>query len=181
MERFSPLFTDEEAFPREFRRPEASYSYVYPEAIDLEKIAYFFDHKLERTLEPSAYDGVRRALELWRRSWNRAGGEGGREAGDAFRAPRPALAFSYSDDFLQISDTRRVSGRASFTFEGPHARLYKATVDRPVSAVRALELSGIAASPGKVERALGEFCERGVMMRDGDRFLALALPTVAGR
>jgi ribosomal peptide maturation radical SAM protein 1 len=181
MERFSPLFTDQEMFPLEFRRPEASYSYVYPKAIDLEKVAYFFDHELKNTLDTSAYDGVKRELAAWRRAWTGADAPDGIGAGDGARAARPSLTFCYSDEFLQISDTRRPSNRGSFTFEGPLARLYKSAVDRPVSAKRAIELSGVAFGSVKVEHALDEFCERGVMMRDGDKFLALALPSVAGR
>src|SRR5688572_9702062 len=43
LERFSPYYSDP-SFPVRNIRPEASYRYVYPDGVDLGKIAYFFDY-----------------------------------------------------------------------------------------------------------------------------------------
>jgi hypothetical protein len=42
-------------------------------------------------------------------------------------------------------------------------------------------MASAGVSVKSVERALDEFCERGLMMRDGDKFLSLALPATLGR
>jgi ribosomal peptide maturation radical SAM protein 1 len=189
MERFSPLYRDERTFLLEFRRPDASYSYVYPFSFDLEKIAYFFEYKLRGALHESAYASLSGSLQAWMDIWKAAGvvlrphAEGDDQAREK-RAPttrfRPALTFSHSDDFLQIVDLRKLERTVS-TFEGPLARLYKAASDCPVGAAKAAEMASAGVSVKSVERALDEFCERGLMMRDGDKFLSLALPATLGR
>src|SRR5262249_18722589 len=73
MERFSPLYKDRGTFPIEFRRPDASYSYVYPSSFDLDKIAYFFEYKLHGALDESAYAPLSAALQAWMDIWKAAG------------------------------------------------------------------------------------------------------------
>src|SRR5262249_45361807 len=50
MERFSPLFTEREAFPVRYLRPEADYAYVYPSSVDLGELAYFFEYEFADSL-----------------------------------------------------------------------------------------------------------------------------------
>ncbi len=57
----------------------------------------------------------------------------------------------------------------------------KSAVNRPVTAHKARESVVGDFAVDDVERVSNEFCERGVMMRDGDRFLALARPAIKGR
>src|SRR6266567_3057463 len=45
LERFSPLYTEPERFGLVRREPARSYRYVYPEQVDLDRIAYFFDYE----------------------------------------------------------------------------------------------------------------------------------------
>jgi ribosomal peptide maturation radical SAM protein 1 len=188
MDRFSPLFADRKEFPVEFMRPDESYAYVYPKAVELTKIAAFWDYKLTTGLDDSAYAAFGAGLVAWRAAWEASGslpkpppidGGHGAEARKPTRH-RPTLTMSYSEDFLQIVD-HRDRERVAHTFEGPLARLYKAAVNQPVTAARALELSGVTVPVKSVERALDEFCERRLMMRDGEKFLSLALPATQGR
>jgi ribosomal peptide maturation radical SAM protein 1 len=190
MDRFSPLFKDREEFPVTFMRPAASYAYVYPATVDLTKIASFWDYQMTpgTTLDDSAYGALGAALSAWRAAWEAAGALARAAPIDGGRAPegrkptrhKPTLSMSYADDYLQIVDHRGME-RVAHTFEGPLARLYKASVDRPVTAARAIELSGVTVPVKSVERALDGFCERRLMMRDGDKFLSLALPASQGR
>ena len=65
LERFSPIFTEPDTFRLRHRSPERSYRYVYPDDVDLERIAYFFDYELDGGLPDGAYADVRRAVGDW--------------------------------------------------------------------------------------------------------------------
>ena len=173
MERFSPLFADRASFPAGLVRAEPSYGYVYPSTVDVEKVAYIFDCVLDDTLPEHAYGALRARLQAWIDAW--AGTQG-----EAHDRPRPTLTYAYSDDFLLIADGRREETR-SLSYEGSAARLYKAAVDRPVRAARAAERAGLSPTDPCAAPVMDRFCEEGLMMRDGEKYLALALPATAGR
>jgi hypothetical protein len=141
---------------------------------------------LQATLDDAVYAPLSAGLKAWIDVWKAAGlqtsehAAGDEKARRAPSRPKPTLTFSWSDDFLQIDDRRR-NEHAVVTFEGPAARLYKAASDRPVTAAKAAELANVTVSPASVERGLNELAERGLMMRDGDKYLALALPATPGR
>ena len=179
MERFSPLFTDRTSFPAEHVRAEASYRYVYPSTVDVEKVAYIFDYSLHDTLPDRAYEELGARLRAWVDAWAGAPSARASEGAELGRT-RPTLTFAYSDDFLQIADGRRQELR-SLAYEGAAARLYKAAVDRPVRAATAAERAGLAPDDPSARELLERFCEEGLMMRDGAKFLALALPATPGR
>ena len=189
MDRFSPLFFDDGSFPVEYKRADASYSYVYPSSFELDKLAYFFEYKLRESLDDSAYVSLGAALQAWTDAWADSGtalrpaAAGDEESGDKRRAAvrhKPTLTFSYSDSYLQIADFRKRIPVVQ-AFEGPLAELYRAASDRPITVDRCMELSKVNVPRGSIERALNEFCERGLMMKDGDKFLSLALPATPGR
>ena len=183
MERFSPLFFDRESFPVDFARAEVSYSYVYPSSVDLDKVAYFFEYKAKNALPDDAYADLRAKLQAWIDAWTistEGTHDGARLSASETNLYRPSLTFFYSDDFLQIADSRsKTRSSVSSVFEGSHARLYKAACDRPLTARGASESAGVSLL--EAEHVLGEFCEQGFMMRDGERFLSLALPASPDR
>ena len=81
---------------------------------------------------------------------------------------------------LQIEDARDADQPGTYTFEDPLASVYLACADRPVKAegvVAALELDHPV---DEVRHALEEFVDRGLMLRDGNLFLALAIPATGG-
>lgn len=88
LERFSPLFTDPSV---RWRTPEASYRHVYPAAVDLERVAYFFDYVLANVPDPATYDALRRAVAGWVRAWTDR---------------PPVLIYRAAPGFLQIYDGR---------------------------------------------------------------------------
>jgi ribosomal peptide maturation radical SAM protein 1 len=167
IERFSPLYTDQEAFPPRTRTPERSYRYVYPEAVDLDRVAYFFEYNLDGALPDTAYEDVRRAVDEWNGSW---------------RTGRPpVLTYWSTPGFLQIYDGRREGGEGTYTFEGTLADIYLACTDRPTTAAAVRRKLGAVVSEGEVREVFDEFGRRGLMFLDGTLGVALALPAVGGR
>ena len=63
LERFSPMFTERDAFRFRHRSPGRSYRYIYPETVDLERVAYFFDYEFDGGLPDSACVDVTRAAD----------------------------------------------------------------------------------------------------------------------
>ena len=167
MERFSPIFSDREAFPARDVRPEQSYSYVYPADARLEDLAYFFEYEMEHTLPQSTHEEAIASVAGWRKSWE--------------TAPPPTLTFWTAPDYVQIEDLRRPDAPGVYNFEGPLAALYAACSDRPQTAASLRQAVGLNDTDEAVEAACEEFRRRGLMMRDGERFLSLALPANRGR
>ncbi|MGO9782145.1 MAG: RiPP maturation radical SAM C-methyltransferase [Streptosporangiaceae bacterium] len=167
LERFSPLFTEQEPSRFRHRSPERSYRYVYPGDIDLTRIAYFFDYELDDALPDRAYAGLRRAAAGWSQAW---------QAG-----PRPTLMYWSAPHFVQIHDGRRSEEGGTFTFEGTLADLYLACTDRPRTATAVRQELGLQLPPEDVQEVFGEFQRRGLMFLDGPLALALALPAVKAR
>jgi ribosomal peptide maturation radical SAM protein 1 len=167
MERFSPLFTESETFRARFRTPERSYRYVYPDGVDLHRVAYFFEYELEDALPDSAYDGVRLAADEWSGAW---------EADD-----KPVLTYWSAPDFIQIHDGRHEGSQGTYTFHGPLANIYLACSDRPTSATAVRDKLRADVPVESIREAFDEFQRRGLMFLDGSLALSLALPAVGGR
>jgi ribosomal peptide maturation radical SAM protein 1 len=167
LERFSPLFAEPERFGVRSREPERSYRYVYPERMDLNRIAYFFDYELDGALPDGAYKPLRRALDAWGKAWH--------------REPRPALTYWSAPGFLQIHDGRHPGYGGTYTFEGTVADIYLACTDRPATAAAVRDRLRQRRSVVFIEEVFDEFQRRGLMFRDDTLALALALPAVAGR
>ena len=160
MERFSPLFT----FPEvRYRRPEPSYSQVYPANVDLDRVAYFFEYEWKEPLPDVAYDGVRKAVAAWKEARTRS----------------PSLTYRAAPGHVHIYDKRHPESAGTYTFRGPLAQIYLSCSDRPASAAAVGRRLGLPA--GYTEEAFGEFAKRGLIFLDGDQGLTLALPAVPGR
>jgi hypothetical protein len=167
MERFSPLFAQSETYPVKHRAAEASYSYVYPAAFDLDRLAYFFEYEFADALPDTAYDGVRDAVAGWSTAWS------------AETVPR--LTCSAAPGFVQIDDRRYPGREGTYTFEGTLARIYQAISDRAMSAPAVARKLNLPLAAEAIEEIFGEFAARGLVFRDGPLALALALPAVSGR
>jgi hypothetical protein len=167
IERFSPLYTDPAAFPPRTRTPELSYRYVYPEGVDLDRVAYFFEYELDGALPDATYDGVRLAVDGWSRAW---------------RADRPpVLRYWSAPGFLQVYDGRREGHEGTYTFDGSLADIYLACTDRPITAAAVSDRLPGGVSAGEVREVFEEFQRRGLMFLDDTLGVALALPAVPGR
>lgn len=163
MERFAPMFDDRDRFPVRFIEPEQGYSMVYPPTYDLHKLAYFFDYEFEDSLPDATYERLHKVVENWQQAWN-----------DPAAIPR--LELWRSPDVIHIEDHRTPSAPVDWTFEGDLRALYLACFDRARSARHVADELALGLDAASVERVLEGFTERGLMMRDDNLFLALAIP-----
>jgi ribosomal peptide maturation radical SAM protein 1 len=161
LERFSPLYAEART-----RTPERSYRYVYPDTIDLDRVAYFFENELD-SLPDSAYAGLAQAVAEWTRAWK--------------ASVRPALIYWSAPGFLQIYDGRHAGQEGTYTFQGTLADIYVACSNRPMSASAVGARLSREMPVEQIQEVFHEFQRRGLMFLDGSLGLALALPAVGGR
>jgi ribosomal peptide maturation radical SAM protein 1 len=167
LERFSPMYTEPERFALRHRAPEASYRYVYPEAIDLDQVAYFFDYRLDGALPDESYNGLRQAVADWSAAWD--------------SGSPPVLTHWSAPGLLQIYDGRHPGREGTYTFHDTLADIYLACTERPTTAAAVRDNVGLDLPVHTVEEMFTEFARRGLMLVDGSRALALSLPAVHGR
>jgi ribosomal peptide maturation radical SAM protein 1 len=167
LERFSPLYADQANFPLRSRSPEHSYRYVYPDNVDLNRAAYFFEYDPADALPDDAYQDLHRAVRAWQAAWT--------------ADPRPALTYRSAPGFLQIYDSRQPGQEGTYAFRGTLAEIYLACSDRPTTASAVREKVPGRLSPEAIQEVFAEFQRRGLMVLDGQLALALALPAVSGR
>jgi ribosomal peptide maturation radical SAM protein 1 len=162
LERFSPLYNERDKFKAAHVAPEKSYSYVYPQEVDLDQIAYFFDFQLENTLENDFFGDLAAVTDAWQTSWK--------------ADVKPKLEYYRSGDFIQIDDRRNLDQPVTHTFEGAVTELYVALSERPrkIDPLRA-DLN-LTFAPEQIKAVLDELCRRGLMMEDEGAYLSLALP-----
>jgi ribosomal peptide maturation radical SAM protein 1 len=167
MERFSPLYREREALRMAGVRPEPSYRYVYPDGVDLERVAYFFEYELPVPPPGAASRDLTDAVSEWQNAWR--------------AAQRPALTYRSAPGFVQIHDDRGNGPAGVYAFEDKLAEIYLACVERPTTAAAVRERIGSEVPAAAIEEAFGEFEQRGLMFLDGTLALALALPAVPAR
>ena len=165
LERFSPMFADREQFPTRYRRPEASYGYVYPAHVDLDRAAYFFEYAFDDALPDPAYEPLHRAVVAWAAAW------------DAPVPPR--LTYRAEPGLLQIDDHRRPDRTVAHAFEGPRADLYLALGERPRTLAAVHRELGLGEPLGWLGEVLEGWRDQGLVFVDEDRVLALALPAAS--
>jgi ribosomal peptide maturation radical SAM protein 1 len=166
LERFSPLYTDPERFGLRECRPERSYRYVYPDGVDLDRVAYFFEYDLD-TLPDGAYEELARAVAGWSDAWK--------------SGHRPTLRYWSAPGFLQIHDGRYPGRGGTYTFHGTLADIYLACSDRPMTAAAVRDRLRLDRPVDAIEAVFREFQQRGLMFLDGSLAVALALPAVGRR
>jgi ribosomal peptide maturation radical SAM protein 1 len=166
MERFSPLFTEHDRF-RVRRTPERSYRYIYPDDVNLDRVAYFFDYEIEGALPDSAYTGVRHAVANWSDAWQ--------------PDKLPVLKYWRAPHFVQIYDERRQGQGGTYTFEDTLADLYLACSERPTTAAHVRRELNLSLPVEAIQEVFKEFQKRGLMFLDEQFALALALPAVKAR
>ena len=167
LERFSPIFTEQDTFRLRYRAPERSYRYVYPDSVDLERVAYFFDYELDGGLPDSTYADVRRAVGDWSAAW--------------LDGSPPALKYWSAPHFIQIYDERQRGQEGSYLLEDTLADLYLACINRPTTAAAVRRSLGLRMPEEGIQEVFEEFGRLGLMFLDGQFVLALAVPAVTGR
>jgi ribosomal peptide maturation radical SAM protein 1 len=162
LERFSPLFSQQQAFGVRAINPIASYRRVYPASVDLDAAAYFFDYEMDNSLPEETFGPLVEVLDAWR----------GAHRGDA---ERPMLRCLSAPGFLRIEDGRDLGRNGVFEIDGLLAAVYGAAMIRPTSLAHIAEQLDVA--PDAVEGVANDFVGHGLMMREDDLLLALALPS----
>lgn len=158
MDRFSPNFADAERLGFEDVRPLAPYRYLYPGLADgaLANLAYYFSFRYRVPQHVAEY--VRplvRAVKAWRRQQGKSG----------------LLAVDVGGR-LWVWDLRPAARQPLEVLEGEDRALYLACDG-------AAERRALAAAHGMpadaVDERLGLLVERGLALREGGRYLALAI------
>jgi ribosomal peptide maturation radical SAM protein 1 len=167
LERFSPIFTEQDTFRLRHRAPERSYRYVYPATVDLERIAYFFDYELDGGLPDSTYADLRCTVKDWSRSW--------------LDGSPPLLKYWSAPHFVQIYDERQPGQEGSYTLEDTLADLYLACSNQPTTAAAVRRSLNLHLPPEDIQEVFEEFQRMGLMFLDEQFVLALAVPAVTGR
>jgi ribosomal peptide maturation radical SAM protein 1 len=167
LERFSPMYTQPGRFPLRYRKPEVSHEYVYPDSVDIDRVAYFFDYELKDTLPRETYSGLAKAVAEWSTAWR--------------SEDPPVLAYQSSPGLVRIVDGRHDGSQGTYTFRDTLAAIYVDCSDRPRTAKTVHRRLGLECSVEDVEDAFKEFQERGLMFLDGDLALSLAIPATPGR
>lgn len=167
LERFSPMYAQPGRFPLRYRRPEASHRYVYPDTVDLDRVAYFFDYELKDSLPPAAYSALDKAITGWSAAWAADGS--------------PVLTYQSAPGILRIIDGRHHGSEGAYTFRGTLADIYLACVDRPTTAEAVRRRLGLTNPAAEIAEVFTEFRDRGLMFLDGTFALSLALPATPGR
>jgi ribosomal peptide maturation radical SAM protein 1 len=165
LDRFSPYHGDPAGHGMVSVRPMAPYRYLYPFPHDaLMRIAYYFDYDYADGRDPGSYAG---GLVEKVRAWM-----DDRDRGGLWQLDR-------GDGTLVLVDDRQPGRRLSLELRGWAARAYAAC--DAVQSLRALlrrpELDGVA--PRLLEAFLARCVSKRLMLRSGDRYLALAVRTPA--
>lgn len=164
LERFSPNYDFAERFGFVKVTPHPAYRFLYP--FDEETIARLARRFVFEYREPQPVgdytEALAREISAWQRSY---------EENDLF--------FADVESQLLVWDLRRGALEPLTVLSGLQRQLYLAC-DACRSgddlAHLAAEMSGAPPSAGIVEQALAPLLDRGLMVRDGNTFLSLAIP-----
>lgn len=171
IDRFSPNFDRAEELGFTALRPFPAYHHVFPlphEAV--QRLAYYFTFDYLDGRDPRDYvEPLRQQVELWRTQ---------HEASQ--------LTAVDNDGRLLILDSRAVAPEPVVVLEGATRSIYRAAdaVCSPASVARALSRGGDERSAGaerdsiseeQARDTLDQLVERKLMLRDGTRYLALAV------
>lgn len=159
-ERFSPLQVDPERFGLRLR-PGWAYEYLYPLPEEaLARLAYAFERDGGEEPRGEGYRRLQRALLVWQ---------------ERARAPLPPmLCMTQEEERTLVFDTRHVALEPRVVLEGMWHRVHRACPEplRLESIVEAVRGDGLEA---EVRGVLEDLVRRRLVLRLGDRYMALAL------
>jgi ribosomal peptide maturation radical SAM protein 1 len=168
LERFSPYYTDRQTFPVFNVRPLASYRYVYPEHVNLDRAAYFFDYEMGDTLEAGAYADVETFVAEWQQSWQ--------------SDQRHSLTYRRIADGVLIDYNWGPQRQGTYSLYGVLGLIYESCIETMHSVdhvVKCLRESpeGYEFSHEEVTEAMDEFCRGRLMCTEDGKYLSLAIPS----
>jgi hypothetical protein len=170
LDRFSPHFNDLKGFGITNVRPASNYGLVYPfPEASLRRLAFFFDFDYADGRDPSTYTApLLEMIEYWRANY----------------CPGALTSIS-NGQVLMIHDRRPGAKQARFELTGLEKAAYEyCDAAHYLEAIHGhlLEL-GYAVDKEALRHRLEGWVEDRLMLREGDRFLSLAVPAsdIAGR
>ena len=163
LDRFSPNFFDAERLGFKNVKPFPAYRHIYPlDGPEVANLASYFTYDYQ---EPRDVDGYTRSLSRELDKWKRPANQG-------------ALFSVEAGERLVIVDLRPLSS-VPLTLIGGLPRLLYRECDavRDLSQlVRVAAGCGLAPALHAIEEALQPLVDRGLLLREGSRYLALAIP-----
>jgi ribosomal peptide maturation radical SAM protein 1 len=163
LDRFSPNYFDAERLGFTDVRPLPAYRHVYPLSAEaVSNLACYFAYRYREPQDVARYVGpLARQLEKWKRLKNRT---------DLFSVD--------CGRFLVIVDLRPTSRRPFVVLAGIERQLYcECDATRDLCQITGIAATdGSPAAPELIERTIAPLVEAGLLLRDGTRYLALAIP-----
>lgn len=157
-DRGSPMYSEPETQSVSRLIPSACYDYLFPkDRFDLNRVSYYFEHKMDNTLQDHEYNEIFEAVDVWQNRWR--------------QRPRPYLRYRKAWATILIEDGRNCSPRST-TYSDDYANLYEYCAD----AHSKKEIAAKFEDAPWVEGALEEFVEKDLMIHLDNRYLSLALP-----
>lgn len=155
LDRFSPNYEQSAELGFANVRPTAAYRHIYPfDDASLRNLAYYFDYDYQQPRDVGGYVAdLRRAILEWRAVYEQSG-----------------LFAEDRGNRLWIWDLRPIAARPLTVLEGLARAVYLACDE-----VRGVASLARLASPEAVEEVLGPLDEAGLILRDGDSVLSLAV------
>ena len=164
LDRFSPHFTQSSAFGFEKVRPHPLYRHLYPFPPEvLARLAYYFTFEYRDGRDVASYSRpVSAAIAEWRKVHAAS-----------------CLFYSEKDGRLLIWDQRPVARQRLTVLDGPRRDLYLACDEiRPLAQLQkvAHKTGGGEVALETVEGWIQSLLDQGLMLREGESFLSLAIP-----
>jgi ribosomal peptide maturation radical SAM protein 1 len=156
-DRGSPMYAEPGSQSVSSLVPAKCYQYIFPEAFDLRRISYYFDHQMGNTVSDDVYEELFGRVGAWQAMWKQPN--------------RPYLKYRKSLATVTIFDGRKRQEQV-FTYHGPPADLYEYCAEARTPRDIAAQFGN---SPS-IEDALKDFVSKAVMLHLDGRYLSLALP-----
>ena len=166
LERFSPYYMQQSQFGFTNVRPEPAYAHIYPQSVDLNRIAYFFSYDCAQALPMAAHKKIVDYIESWKERWR--------------SDDPPFLVYQRGAGHLTITDGREPGGPRIHSFGEVEAMIYEhcAPTARGVAQILSSlrDVPDADVSQRRVEDALDEFKSHGLMLEESGLYLSLAMP-----
>jgi ribosomal peptide maturation radical SAM protein 1 len=166
VQRFSPYFDNPEAHGLRLVGPAPYYRHLYGDAARLPDLAYAFAHEYIDGYDPErAVMPLRHALEHWDRSWS--------------PGKHHSLRYERGPNYLRLFDRRPGFRARDIVLDQVEAELYlacRAAATPAVAAARVAQALDVPLGVDQVRSFLDELIAGRLLFKEGDRYLALALP-----
>ncbi|MCS1351096.1 RiPP maturation radical SAM C-methyltransferase [Mechercharimyces sp. CAU 1602] len=164
LDRFSPYFDFSDQFGIINIRHNRSYRYLYPQLSKAERfqIAYYFEFDYDDQRNPSEYaDQLKKKIDRW-----------------SGRYDSSFFCYIQIEDRIRFFDNRTQEDGEISELSGWKAKLYQSTDDIKTakSLLQEMTKQGWKVSLEELTAALQEFVDRGWMLHEERRYLALAIP-----